>query len=200
MARRTFFSFHYQPDIWRAMNVRNSWVVQKDQQKDIGFFDGSVFEASKRESDNALKRFLREGLDNTSVTCVLAGTNTWERRWVRYEIARSVIKGNGILTVYIDGLKNRDGNVSVKGANPLDYMGVYRKADGIYLAEFKDSKWIAYNDYTIAIPERDLWFPPPTSNTVMQLSKYCRSYDFIVDDGRKNIGKWIETAAESAGR
>ena len=66
MARRTFFSFHYKPDIWRAMNVRNSWVVTDDQ-ADRGFFDSSVFEATRRESEDALKRFLREGLANTSV-------------------------------------------------------------------------------------------------------------------------------------
>ncbi|WP_376782781.1 hypothetical protein [Acinetobacter variabilis] len=30
-------------------------------------------EKKKRESDDSLKRFLREGLDNTSVTCILAG-------------------------------------------------------------------------------------------------------------------------------
>lgn len=98
MARRTFFS-HSQPDIWRAMNVRKSWVVT-DNHEDRGFFDSSVFEANKRESEDALKRFLREALVNTSVTCVLTGPRTWQRRWVKYEIARSVIKGNGLLNTY----------------------------------------------------------------------------------------------------
>ena len=94
--RRTFFSFHYAPDVWRAWNVRNSWVVQNEKNSE-GFFDGSVFEASQKESDDVLKAFLRKGLENTSVTCVLAGASTWSRRWVRYEIARSVVKGNGLL-------------------------------------------------------------------------------------------------------
>jgi len=89
MPRRTFFSFHYEPDVWRAWNVRNSWVVKESDEESRGFFDSSVFEASKKESDDALKTFLRKGLENTSVTCVLAGTHTWSRRWVRYEIARS---------------------------------------------------------------------------------------------------------------
>jgi hypothetical protein len=104
MARRTFFSFHYTPDCWRAWNVRNSWVVAGEAE-DRGFFDSSVFEASKKEGDDNLKRFLREGLENTSVTCVLAGTNTWARRWVRYEIARSITKGNGLFTVDIHGVR-----------------------------------------------------------------------------------------------
>src|SRR5690606_26221017 len=86
MARRTFFSFHYQEDVWRVFNVRNCLVVSNDQAAD-GFFDGSVFEASQKEGDEALKTFLRNGLKNTSVTCVLAGQYTAGRRWVRYEVS-----------------------------------------------------------------------------------------------------------------
>ena len=117
MARRTFFSFHYVPDVWRAWNVRNSWVVRPEDVEDRGFFDSSVFEASKKTSDAALKNFLRDGMDNTSVTCVLAGTDTWKRRWVRYEIARSIIRGNGLLTVYIHGVKDRNGQVRRVSSN-----------------------------------------------------------------------------------
>ena len=123
MTRRTFFSFHYVPDVWRAWNVRNTWVVRPEDQISRGFFDSSVFEASKRESDDSLKTFLRKGLGNTSVTCVLAGTETWKRRWVRYEIARSVMKGNGLLTIYIHGVKNKDKETARKGADPLAQMG-----------------------------------------------------------------------------
>ncbi|MBA3006833.1 MAG: TIR domain-containing protein [Proteobacteria bacterium] len=198
--RRTFFSFHYVPDVWRAWNVRNSWVVNPDDQASSGFFDSSVFEASKKESDDSLKAFLREGVKNTSVTCVLAGTDTWSRRWVRYEIARSLIKGNGLLTVYIHGVKNKDGLTAVKGADPLAQMAVYRTGNGIYLAEWKGDKWIKYDDYTLAIPESDLWFTAPSDNNIVQLCNHCMSYDFTAQNGRQNIGGWIETAAGLAGR
>jgi hypothetical protein len=200
MARRTFFSFHYTPDVWRAWNVRNSWVVRPEDQIDHGFFDSSVFEASKRESDDSLKAFLRDGLKNTSVTCVLTGTYTWGRRWVRYEVARSLAKGNGMLTVHIHGVQNKDKQVTEKGADPLAQMGVYKTANGIFLAEWKGQKWIKYKDYPLAIPEGDLWFKAPTSATVVQLSTHCRSYDFVTQNGRQNIGGWIEAAAALAGR
>ena len=41
MARRTFFSFHYKPDVSRAWVVRNSWVtkVAQGEREDAGFFD-----------------------------------------------------------------------------------------------------------------------------------------------------------------
>lgn len=199
MARRTFFSFHYQPDCWRAWNVRNSWVVTSDRE-DRGFFDGSVFEAKKRESDEALKNFLRDGLNNTSVTCVLAGTNTASRRWVRYEIARSVIRGNGLLTVDIHGVQNKDKETSTKGADPLSVIGVYKTDSGIFLAELVNGKWVKYKDYSLAVPSKDLWFAAPTTNTVVPLSQHCNRYDFTNGDGRKNLGSWIEAAAKQAGR
>ena len=202
MARRTFFSFHYQADVWRAMNVRNCWIPKPTEERAEGFWDSSVFEASKRQSVDALKRFLREGLENTSVTCVLAGTHTYIRRWVRYEIARSVIRGNGILTVFIHGIRDREGASATKGPDPLDFMGFYRSGDDqkIYLCEYSGDKWIKYEDYALAIPENDLVFEAPISNTVVKLSKHYLAYDFTGQNGRDNIGGWIETAAGMVGR
>ncbi|MGE6993909.1 TIR domain-containing protein [Pseudomonas sp. NPDC047961] len=199
MARRTFFSFHYQEDVWRAWNVRNCWVVN-DEQASVGFFDASVFEASKKEGSEALKTFLRNGLNNTSVTCVLAGQFTAARRWVRYEIVRSVLKGNGLLTVDVHGLRNSEKELGVKGTDPLDEVGVYLANGKIFFAERKDDEWVKYSDYAPAIPASDLWFDAPTSNKVVKLSKYCMRYDFAAQNGRENIGGWIETAAALAGR
>ena len=200
MARRTFFSFHYGPDVWRAWNVRNCWIVRPENQVSSGFFDSSVFEASKRESDESLKAFLRNGMANTSVTCVLAGTNTFQRRWVRYEIARSIIKGNGLLTVFMHGVKNKQGQTSRKGFDPLSQMGLYKSNNRILLAELKGGKWVRYSDYTRAIPEAVLWCRAPTTNRVSPLSIHCQNFDFARGDGRDNIGTWIESAATSAGR
>jgi hypothetical protein len=200
MPRRTFFSFHYKPDVWRAWNVRNSWVANDDEGAD-GFFDSSVFEAAKKESDESLKSFLREGLKNTSVTCVLVGAETWSRRWVRYEIVRSIIKGNGLLSVDIHGVKNQDGLTVSQGPDPLNNVGLYKSEQGnILFAEWQNGKWVRYDDYTRAIPPSDLWFKAPDSSTVVPLGTHCMRYNFISQSGRTNIGGWIETAAGMAGR
>lgn len=199
MPRRTFFSFHYQADVWRTHIVRNCMAIgAKDN--DAGFFDNSVFEASKRTGDAQLKTFLRDGLHNSSVTCLLAGTNTWQRRWVRYEIARSILKGNGLLNVRIHGLRDQDGNLAVEGANPLDAMGLYLSDGGVRLAEWTGGRWVAYQDYTLPIPEGSLWFSAPTTNTVVQLSTHCMTYDFAAQNGRENLSEWIEVAAKFAER
>jgi len=40
MARRVFFSFHYERDNWRAGQARNSWVT-KDRES-AGFWDAGT--------------------------------------------------------------------------------------------------------------------------------------------------------------
>lgn len=199
MARRTFFSFHYEPDVWRAWNVRNCLTLAGDD-ADAGFFDSSVFEASRRVSEASLKAFLRDGMKNSSVTCILAGTDTWSRRWVRYEIVRAILKGNGLLTVDIHGVKNSKGETSTRGADPLAQIGLYNTDKGIYFAEWKGGKWVAYADYTLPISEKDLWFDAPTTTTPVQLSSHCLRYDFAAQNGQENLSGWIETAAGMAGR
>ena len=47
MARRVFFSFHYENDINRSMTVRNSWVTQGKEA--AGFIDKAEFE---KNTDN----------------------------------------------------------------------------------------------------------------------------------------------------
>jgi hypothetical protein len=175
-------------------------VVRPSEEEDVGFFDSSVFEAAKKRGDDYLKAFLRDALTNTSVTCVLAGTNTLSRRWVRYEIARSIVKGNAVLTVDIDGVANERKQRAAKGPNPLNYLGLYRTATGIFFAEWKQGKWLKYRDYQRSISEDALWFDAPTTARPVPLSSYCLRYDFSAQNGRTNIGGWIETAAGLAGR
>ena len=88
MARRVFFSFHYQ-DVsdFRANVVRNNWVT-KDREA-AGFFDASIWEDAKKTSDIALKRLINSEVQNTTVTVVLIGSDTYSRRWVRYEIIKA---------------------------------------------------------------------------------------------------------------
>lgn len=43
MARRVFFSFHYERDAWRAAQVRNSWVTKPDREA-AGFWDAVAWE------------------------------------------------------------------------------------------------------------------------------------------------------------
>jgi hypothetical protein len=48
--------------------------------------------------------------------------------------------------VYIHGVKNENKQVAVQGADPLAQMGVYKTNSGIFLAEWKNSQWVKYED------------------------------------------------------
>ncbi len=105
MAKRVFFSFHYQDVIdFRANVVRKHWVA-KDSREEAGYFDASIWEEAKKTSDLALKRLINGALDRTTATCVLVGSETYSRRWVRYEIIKSIERGNSIFAVHINGIR-----------------------------------------------------------------------------------------------
>lgn len=116
MARRVFFSIHYEIDIWRASIVRNSHVIEGTAA--AGFQDGSLWEEAKRKGDEALKRLIKAGLEGTTVTAVLIGAETASRPWVDYEIEQSLKRGNGLLGIHIDQIKDQKGQTSRRGAIP----------------------------------------------------------------------------------
>jgi len=121
LARRVFFSFNYERDIFRVNTVRQSWLTQ--DREAAGFWDASLWEKAKLQSEAAIKRMIDEGLKNTSVTAVLIGKETDGRPYVDYEIEQSLAVGNGILGVYINGIKDaRTQTMDSKGSNPLDRL------------------------------------------------------------------------------
>lgn len=100
MPRKVFFSFHYD-DVTRVNVVRNSDQITRRYTKAARFHDKSLWEEVKKQGPLAIKRMINDGLDGSSVTCILIGSQTWRRPWVRYEIIKSLARGNGILGVRI---------------------------------------------------------------------------------------------------
>jgi hypothetical protein len=117
MARRVFFSFHYDKDIWRANQVRNCNVVAGTDM--AGFFDHSEYEEAKRKGHGGIRRMILRHLDDTTVTVVLIGTETAGRPWVNYEIRQSIARRNGLLGIYIHHLRDQNGSSSfLSGRKP----------------------------------------------------------------------------------
>jgi hypothetical protein len=199
--RRVFFSFHY-ADVYRVNQVRNSWRFRRETEREAyGFFDGSLWERSKRQGDSSLKKLIYDGIDGTSVTCVLVSNYTYTRRWVRYEIARSVARGNGLLSVRINQLGDPYRNTTLAGPDPLEYMGVYRSERGnIFIAEKNQyGKWILYKDYTLSV-KIPACLEQPQSSAVIPLKRYAKSYCYVSADGYRNFGSWVASAAMTVGR
>ena len=118
MARKVYFSFHFQRDSWRVSQVRNSNVVRGYDK--TPFYDKAEWEKLKKQGDAAVRRWIDGQMKGTSVTVVLIGKETASRRWVKYEIEQSVDLGKGLIGVHISGIRNQNGHAEDKlGPNPL---------------------------------------------------------------------------------
>ncbi|HDZ61155.1 MAG TPA: hypothetical protein ENH46_05605 [Candidatus Pacearchaeota archaeon] len=123
MTRRVFFSFKYK-DVSRAMVVRNSWVAQGKEE--AGFIDAADFENLERQGDTAIKNWIDKQLEGTSVTVVLVGEETCNSKWVKYEIEKSIERGNGLLGIDISKIKDLQGNTTERcGEIPQGYDFYY---------------------------------------------------------------------------
>lgn len=163
MARRVFFSFHYDNDILRVGQIRNSGIVLAAGDTAAGFTDSASWESVKKQGDPAIQNWIDAELNGTSVTVVLIGSQTANRQWINYEIIQSVSRGNGLLGVYIHNVKDLRGNTDRAGENPFDYV-----------------RW--------------------NNGQGAPLSGSYPTYDWVSNDGRKNLSTWVEVAAKAARR
>jgi hypothetical protein len=206
--RKAFFSFNF-ADIMRVNVVRDAWKVVNPESPLGGrtFYDSSLWERRQIEDPETVKRLIREGVGYTSAVCVLVGTETALRRWVRYEIARAVIDKRGLLAVHLNGIRHHNLLVPhVRGPNPLASMAVGKiQANNVllppvyYLFEYTQQGWVRYGDYTspVSLPA---YLSDPWPGRVMALSTGTEEWDYINNDGSKNIGLWIDRAAQAVGR
>lgn len=119
---------------------------------------------------------------------------------MRYEIVRSLLRGNGLLTADVHGLRDRFGLTSRRGADPLSRLALFRREGRVYFAERSGDRWVPYRDYPAVVSEWDLWFEAPGEGRVVPLSRHYPRYDFCTEGGRRNLLSWIEDAAELVGR
>jgi hypothetical protein len=128
MAHRTFFSFHYERDVTRASVVRNSAKLKPSI--DAEWIEAGIWEDAKTTGDEAVRRLIASALKNTTVTAVLIGAQTSQRKWVKEEIRQSEARGNGLLGIYIHSIKDLNGNTDARGSNPLPSK--YATYDWVY--------------------------------------------------------------------
>lgn len=139
MAHRTFFSFHYERDVQRASVVRKSSMTKSAI--DPEWIEAGIWEEAKTKGDAAIKKLIAEALIGTSVTAVLIGAQTSNRRWVQEEIEQSEKRGNGLFGIFIHNIKNFDQQTDYKGTNPLPWK--YATYDWVYDDGYNNlGKWV----------------------------------------------------------
>lgn len=147
MARKVFFSFHFENDVWRASQVRNSWLTKADRES-AGYWDSADWEEVKKKGDAAIKKWIDDQLIGTSVTVVLIGSGTSNRDYVKYELEKSWERGNGILGIYIHKLKNSRGEIASKGDNSFGDIFTSRYDNKKYFFErFSTYDWVDDDGY-----------------------------------------------------
>ena len=160
MARRVFYSFHYDPDNWRAATVRNIGVVEGNSPA-----SDNDWETVKSGGDAAIKRWITNQMDRRTCTVVLVGTQTANRKWINYEIVKSWDDGMGVVGIHIHGLKNKEGKVSTKGTNPfdsIDYGDTGKKLSSIVKC---------YNPAGRTSKERYAWMEKHLANAIEEAIK-----------------------------
>ena len=203
-----FFSFHFS-DLVRVYCVRDAW-------NDRHFVLWPISELESRQFCDAesIKRSIRERVGATSVVCVLIGSEAWQRRWVRYEIACAVIDGKGLLAVHISKIRHPETKtIGRQGPNPLGFLAVgkvrngNRSAPRYYLFEWTATpvlggryrwSWDRYQDHPDPV-QLPTWLPDPATGCVTPLSLHTGEHDYCNDGGPENLDEWIETAAQRAG-
>jgi hypothetical protein len=145
LARKVFFSFHYQRDVFRVMQVRNSWIVRSKGEA-TPFYDKADFEEVKRRS-GGIERWIEQQLSGTSVTVVLFGAETANRPWVRHEIKRSVQLGKGLLAIDIHRVKDLRIGADYQGRNPLSTF-TYGPRDIPLTQLYSTYDWVLDDGYT----------------------------------------------------
>ncbi len=111
MTCHVFFSFKYEPDVWRANAIRNQVHVLGGTS--IGYWDDSIYEPSLAQNPDYIKRKIREALEGTTVTVFLITSKTQESEYVQYEYLKSVERRNGILQLDVSSMKDRFGNPEI---------------------------------------------------------------------------------------
>jgi len=114
MARRVFYSFHYQPDNWRVSQVRNIGKIEDNKPA-----SDNAWETVTKGGDKKIKEWIDNQMSGRSCAVVLIGANTKGRKWINYEIEKAWNDGKGLVGVHIHGLKNASGNQASKGSNPF---------------------------------------------------------------------------------
>jgi hypothetical protein len=147
VARRVFFSFHYERDVQRASVVRNHWIT-KDGAEDAGYIDKASWESIEKEGKQAIRDWIANQLKGTSVTVVLIGPQTSSREWVRYELQKSYARGNGFLGVHIHNIKDWDKKTDAPGDGYFGSLGKDTAGNDVYFSSVASTyDWVNDNGY-----------------------------------------------------
>ena len=112
---RVFFSFEYNKDYWRAIQIRNLCKVS-----DVFVFPDSAWKEVRAKTNTAIKEWIDEQIAVCDCVVVLIGSTTATRKWVLYEIEKAYELNKGLVGIYVNKITDRVGYQTGKGKNPFE--------------------------------------------------------------------------------
>lgn len=113
---RVYFSFDYERDLDRVNKIRQLPKVVGSAA--AGFQNIKVWDEARLRGDSAVHGLINDALYNTTVTVICLGYMTAYRKYLTYEIERSLDRGNGLVGIHIHHLSNRHGETDEQGNVP----------------------------------------------------------------------------------
>ena len=112
--RQIFYSFHFKNDVMRVQQVRNIGVIEGNEP-----VSKNDWEKLKRKGKKSIQKWIDDNMKNRSCVVVLIGSETADRKWVKYEIKKAWNDKKGLVGIYIHNLKCPNNGKDTKGSNPF---------------------------------------------------------------------------------
>jgi len=136
--RQIFYSFHYNNDVMRVAQIRNIGALEDN--KPVSDND---WETIKRGGDKSIENWINDNMRYRTCVVVLIGSETANRKWVKYEIEKAWNEERGLFGIYIHNIKCPRNGKSVQGLNPFEQVAATR---GKGIKCYNPNSWDAYND------------------------------------------------------
>lgn len=140
--RKIFYSFHFDNDVFRVQQIRNIGALEDNKPVSI-----NDWETVKRGGETSIKKWIDENLKYKNCLVVLIGTETANRKWVKYEIEKAWNDGKAVLGIYINNLKCPRNGICSQGTNPFEQFTLKdnRKLSSVVKC-YNPNHYDAYND------------------------------------------------------
>jgi len=144
--------------------------------------DPAEWREMRKQSDLLIKDWIQDAMRRTEVTVVLIGKETFARRWVRYEILRTLERGAGLLGVYLPPDPRDPG--APRPENPLDQLSfrIDYERQALFVWEWSrpEHRWVAPEDFT-SIPLARIRYPIERAEGLLSAEFF--TYDSVIRKG-----------------
>jgi len=108
---------------------------------------------------------------------------------VRYEIVKSIERGNSMIGVHINSINGKDKLTKELGPNPFENLALEISADGTRAkpTEWKDGKWVYYTD----LDPSQFHNNPRQTRQASNLANWFPIYNWVANRGFDNFSSWI---------